>query len=102
MMENRDKIQQEEDISNPEQFQVGRSPEEEKNTETVESTKDEDSGYTAQETEFADGKNTKLNEAIDNEYVTENSDETVQKTENAFENQDLENDKDSQPEVNDI
>lgn len=98
-MENRDKLQQEEDISNPEQFQVGRSPEEEKN---IESTQTEDSGYTAQETEFADGKDTELNEALGSEPGIDDNSETDQEADGSLENKDSGKDKGLQPEVNDI
>ncbi|WP_421943120.1 hypothetical protein [Pedobacter sp.] len=101
-MENRDKIQQQEDIVNPEQFQVGRSSEEEKDIEKSETTQTEDSGYTAQETEFADGKDTELNEALGNESKTDDSNETNQEADGTFENKDSGKDKGQQPEVNDI
>jgi len=47
------------EIVNPEQFQVGRAPEEKKETER------EDADYTPEEVEFADGQGTQLDEEID-------------------------------------
>jgi len=101
-MENRDKIQQEEDIVNPEQFQVGRSPEEKKDIEKSETTQTEDSGYTAQEAEFADGKDTELNEALGDESKTDDSNEADQEADGSIKNKDSGEHKGQQPEVNDI
>lgn len=53
---------EEEEISNLEQFQVGRS----KSTDSS-AEQDDDSGYTPQEKEFADGEGTQLAEAFDDE-----------------------------------
>ena len=57
------------EIVNPEQFQVGRAPEEDKN-------ENDDSEYTPQENEFADGKGTPLAEEFDAPEVESDEDET--------------------------
>ncbi|MEJ2882321.1 hypothetical protein [Pedobacter sp. GR22-6] len=55
-----------EEIINPEQFQVGRAPEEEKPSGEEDSEDiEEDSDYTEDEVEFADGAGTELDEEID-------------------------------------
>lgn len=56
-MENQNELHEEE-VVNPEQFQVGRNPEEQKNQER--NTESEDAGYTPGETEFADGEGSQL------------------------------------------
>lgn len=60
---------EEEEVSNPEQFQVGRSKSTDNSTE-----QDDDSVYTPEEKEFADGEGTQLAEAFDEED-TENEDD---------------------------
>jgi len=47
----------EEEIINPEQFQVGRTPQEDK--------EQDDEGYTSEEIPFADGEGTELDENIE-------------------------------------
>lgn len=58
-MENQQYDEQNEEVVNPEQFQVGRAPEEEK------SVTNEDAGYTQGETEYADGQGTRLGKELD-------------------------------------
>ncbi|RZK93172.1 MAG: hypothetical protein EOO98_00420 [Pedobacter sp.] len=64
-MKNEEDNMQQEEINNPAQFQVGRSPQEEKeNSEEQMIERDDDAGYTPEEDQFADGKGTQLNEEI--------------------------------------
>lgn len=64
-MKNEEDNLQQEEINNPAQFQVGRSPQEEKeNSEEQMIERDDDAGYTPEEDQFADGKGTQLNEEI--------------------------------------
>ncbi|SOD12574.1 hypothetical protein [Pedobacter xixiisoli] len=65
-MENKKKYIEEEDINNPEQFQARRSNKSE--------NEEDDSKYTQQENEFADGKGSNLAEA----FKIENSNESKQ------------------------
>ncbi len=65
-MENPENDEQNEEIVNPEQFQVGRTPEEEKRGAG------EGTGYTEGETKFADGVGTQLEEELD---VSDSEDE---------------------------
>ncbi|WP_449437087.1 hypothetical protein [Pedobacter steynii] len=59
-MENQEHLPEEE-IINPEQFQVGRNPEEQDEEANQNGTSDsEQVGYTPGETEFADGEGTRL------------------------------------------
>ncbi|RZM19257.1 MAG: hypothetical protein EOO88_38520 [Pedobacter sp.] len=58
-MENQENEMEQEEIINPEQFQVGRTPEEEKTQEQ------DDAEYTEDEVEFADGEGTQLEEEFD-------------------------------------
>ena len=58
-MENQENIMEHEEILNQDQFQLAHAPEEEKLHE------DDDSDYTEEETEYADGKGTQLNEEFD-------------------------------------
>lgn len=61
-MENKDQLPEEE-IINPEQFQIGRNPEEGDDEENQNGTADtEQAGYTPGETEFADGEGTRLDQ----------------------------------------
>jgi hypothetical protein len=65
--ENNENKMEKDDIVNPEQFQVGRAPQDEKE-ETKEQdmvNRSDDAGYTAEENQFADGKGTQLDEEID-------------------------------------
>lgn len=55
-------IEPQEEISDLEQFQVGRSK-----SAGSPTAPDDDSGYTPQEKEFADGEGTELAEAFDEE-----------------------------------
>ncbi len=65
-MENHEQKQENEEISNPEQFKVGRTnplqPHEEGQHE-----QDEEVEYTPEEMEYADGKGTELTEAFEDE-----------------------------------
>lgn len=61
-MENQKKDIEGQKNNNPEQFPVGRN-----HNPEAEQENNEDSKYTAQENEFADGKGTKLAEAFDDE-----------------------------------
>lgn len=61
------------EIINPEQFQVSRSPEED---EEDADAAEEDAKYTPEENEFADGKGTELAEEFD-EDETDESDELL-------------------------
>lgn len=59
-----DKLPQEE-IVNPEQFQVGRALQHEKEPQEDQMTaRSDDAGYTPEEDQFADGKGTQLNQEI--------------------------------------
>ncbi|ACU03937.1 hypothetical protein [Pedobacter heparinus] len=58
-MENQDHLPEEE-VINPEQFQVGRNPVEQEETNQDGSADNEQAGYTPGETEFADGEGTRL------------------------------------------
>ena len=86
-MENQeDKIEKDE-IVNPEQFNVGRTSEEEKEqsqNDMIERT--DDAGYTPQEEQFADGKGTQLNEKLSPD-PEEINDELQQEVEGTFEDQ---------------
>ena len=63
---------EQDEIVNPEQFQVGRAPEEEK-------AESEDSEYTEDEIEFADGEGTQLEAEFDE---VEEDDDDIQAEEN--------------------
>ena len=64
-MENQDQLPEEE-IINPEQFKVARSPKEQEDKIDQEDTADtEQAGYTPGETEFADGEGTRLDQESD-------------------------------------
>lgn len=58
-MENQENEMEQKEIINPEQFQAGRAAEEEKLQQ------EDDSEYTEDEIEFADGEGTQLDEEID-------------------------------------
>jgi len=58
-MKNQENEMEQEEIINPEQFQVGRAPEEEKTQEQ------DDAEYAEGEMEFADGQGTPLQEEFD-------------------------------------
>ncbi|SMC88985.1 hypothetical protein [Pedobacter africanus] len=77
-MENQDQLPEEE-IINPEQFQVGRNPEEQhEQTNQDGSANNEQAGYTPGETEFADGEGTRLeqeSEELEIDQETDNSDD---------------------------
>lgn len=61
-MENQDQLPEEE-IINPEQFEVGRNPEDQDDEENQNGTAGtEQAGYTPGETEFADGEGTRLDQ----------------------------------------
>jgi len=61
-MENQDQLPEEE-IINPEQFQVGRNPEEQEDeVDQDRTTGTDEAGYTPGETEFADGEGTRLDQ----------------------------------------
>jgi hypothetical protein len=64
-MENQDQLHEEE-VVNPEQFQVGRNPEPEEQAQNQddENTSDE-AGYTDGEIEYADGAGTDLEEGME-------------------------------------
>jgi hypothetical protein len=57
-MENDQNDLEKDEIVNPEQFQVGRAPHEEKEEQA------EELGYTEQESQFADGQGTQLDEEL--------------------------------------
>lgn len=62
IMKNQDQLPEEE-IINPEQFQVGRNPEERQDEVDQHGTADtEQTGYTPGEIEFADGEGTRLDQ----------------------------------------
>lgn len=101
IMENAEENKTTDEISNIEQFQVGRAPEEEKNIREDESEEESiEAGYTPEETEFADGQGTQLDNEISADDETEP--ELEQKTKDSFEDQDFGKDESTQPEVNDI
>ena len=79
---------QADEIINPEQFQVGRSPQEEKEVQQQSAQQTSDAGYTAQEDQFADGKGTRLNAEIapDREEIEQ---ELSQQIEGTFEDQEF-------------
>ncbi|MDN3588794.1 hypothetical protein QWY86_19085 [Pedobacter aquatilis] len=97
-MENNSENKQEE-INNPEQFQIGRTPQEDKQGDQGE-TANEDTSYTPQETEFADGEGTRLNEAINGAET--NMDELKKKTDDSPEDNNFGKSEGLQPEANDI
>ena len=70
MESNQEQLEKDE-IVNPEQFQVGRAPQEDKEEQT------DDAEYTEQEIPFADGKGTELDEELgeDAELDTDLEDE---------------------------
>jgi hypothetical protein len=88
-MENEeDKIQKDE-IVNPEQFQVGRAPQDQKeNPQQQMNGRTDDAGYTPQENQFADGKGTQLNEEIA-PYRGDIEDELTEEVEGTIEDQKL-------------
>ncbi|MEQ7801893.1 hypothetical protein ABDJ41_19005 [Pedobacter sp. ASV1-7] len=77
-MENQDQLPEEE-IINPEEFEVGRNPEDQDDEEKQNGTADtEQVGYTPGETEFADGEGTRLDqesEELENDEETEDLDD---------------------------
>ncbi|RZM29168.1 MAG: hypothetical protein EOO88_06010 [Pedobacter sp.] len=88
-MENQENKIEKDEIINPEQFNVGRAPQEEKEIDQNDMTeRADDAGYTPQEEQFADGKGTQLNEQLgpDREEI---SDELQQEVEGTFEDQDF-------------
>ncbi|WP_316831717.1 hypothetical protein [Pedobacter aquatilis] len=89
-MENKQENNQNQEISNPEQFQIGRSHQQGHTQSEAQEPSEEERGYTKEETEFADGEGTRLNEEIpgndDSNPSNDDSDEA----------------RDLQPEVNDI
>lgn len=74
-MENNEKELEKDDIVNPEQFQVGRAPQEEKEDDTDYA---DDSDYTEQEIPFADGKGTELAEEFEEPEEESEDDEFVE------------------------
>lgn len=65
-MENTANEMEKDDIVNPEQFQVGRAPQEEKELDNQDVQNEaEEVGYTEGEVQFADGEGTQLDEEID-------------------------------------
>ncbi|RZK21297.1 MAG: hypothetical protein EOO86_01495 [Pedobacter sp.] len=62
-----------EEIQNPEQFQIDRSSG--KAAEGHLTTEDDDEGYTAEEIPFADGSGSQLDETIDKQEETKDDDE---------------------------
>ena len=74
-MENNEKELEKDDIVNPEQFQVGRAPQEDKEEDTGSS---DESEYTEQEIPFADGKGTELAEEFDEPKEDLEDDEFVE------------------------
>ena len=86
-MENQDDKIEKDEIVNPEQFQVGRAPQDEKENQQDQMTdRSDDAGYTAQEDQFADGKGTQLSEELapDREEI---DGELEQEVEGTFEDQ---------------
>lgn len=100
-MENNSENNPQEEINNPEQFQVGRTPQEEKENNESDNSGD-DAEYTPEETEFADGKGSKLNEAIKQSGEETPDEELKEKTDGTFEDQDFGKSEGLQPELNDI
>ncbi len=80
-MENNENEIEKDEIVNPEQFQVGRSPQEEKEEQS------DDAGYTEEEVQFADGEGTQLAEAFDTPEEDELDEEEPADTEEDFENE---------------
>lgn len=101
-MEDKEENKNAEEISNLEQYHVGRLPQDEKHGEEVDDqTESNDQGYTADETAFANGQGTQL----DNEFSESDDDEADQlnkKAEGSFEGQAFGEEEDHQPEVNDL
>ena len=58
-MENNKHHIEEEEINNPEQFQIGRA-----NSSKKENDNQDENSYTPQESEFADGKGTQLDDEL--------------------------------------
>jgi hypothetical protein len=67
-MENQDQQQENEEINNPEQFQVGRTNPLQQHQEGQQE-QDGEVEYTAEEMEYADGKGTELAEAFEDDDV---------------------------------
>lgn len=84
-MENQDQLPEEE-IINPEQFEVGRNPEDRDDEENQNGTADTgQAGYTPGETEFADGAGTRLDqesEAMEIDEETKDLDDQENDPEN--------------------
>ena len=86
-MENQKEILKQDEIVNPEQFQVGRAPQEEKENQQGQMTdRSDEAGYTPQEDQFADGRGTQLNEEIAPDRG-DIEDELSQEVEGTFEDQ---------------
>jgi|GEM_PF-1526923 len=97
-MESNSESNPQEKINNPEKFQVGRTPQEEKESNNA-SKSDE---CAPEETQAADGKGSSLNEAISPSNDETHEAELKEKTEGTFEDQDFGKSEGLQPEVNDI
>jgi len=80
-MENNENEIEKDEIVNPEQFQVGRSPQEEKEEQS------DDAAYTEEEVQFADGEGTQLAEAFDTPEEDEFDEEEPADTEEDSENE---------------
>lgn len=91
-MENQDQLPEEE-ITNLEQFQVGRTPDEQEEKQNSE-TDPEEAGYTPGETEFADGDGTRLDQEIEELEIdpeTDDLEELEAEPESTEEDADFEN-----------
>lgn len=102
-MENIEENKPTEEISNLEQFQVGRAPEEEKNIqEDGTETENNEAGYAPEETEFADGQGTLLDDELSEDDDSDEEFEEEEDTEDNFQDQDLGKEEGIKPQVNDI
>lgn len=74
-MENQDQLPEEE-IINPDQFQVGRNPEEQEDEVDQDGTTGtEEAGYTPGETEFADGEGARLDQESEELEIDEETED---------------------------
>jgi hypothetical protein len=77
-MENQENEMEKDEVINPEQFQVGRAPEEEKNIAQ------DDTTYTPGEVQFADGEGTQLAEEFEDPNEQDLDDEEFIEDEDEF------------------
>ncbi|WP_231463541.1 hypothetical protein [Pedobacter sp. Leaf132] len=93
-MESNTENQHEEEIINPEQFQVGRAPQDEKEDLESDEPLTDDAEYTEEETGYADGKGTLLDNTLGEDQELDNE----ESSNDTFEDQDFGNDEGKQSE----